>query len=77
MSVSLIWFVNKFIYYIICLKFYLLSSFFFFLGPHPQHMEVPRLGVKLEPQPLAYTIVTATWDPDTPQVVATPDPLTY
>ena len=24
--------------------------FFFFLGSHPQHMEVPRLGVKLELQ---------------------------
>ena len=22
--------------------------FFFFLGPHPQHMEVPMLGVELE-----------------------------
>ena len=29
-----------------------LSLFFFpqFLGPHPQHMEVPRLGVELEHQ---------------------------
>ena len=26
-----------------------------FLGPHPQHMEVPRLGVKSELQLLAYT----------------------
>ena len=24
--------------------------FFFFLGPHLWHMEVPRLGVKLDPQ---------------------------
>ena len=29
------------------------------LGSHLQHMEVPRLGVKLELQLLAYTIVTA------------------
>ena len=29
--------------------------FLFFLGPHPQHMEVSRLGVKLELQLLAYT----------------------
>ena len=36
------------------------SLFFFFLGPHPQHMESPRLGVKLELQPLAYTTATAT-----------------
>ena len=27
---------------------------FAFLGLHPQHMEVPRLGVKLELQLLAY-----------------------
>ena len=26
-------------------------------------MEVPRLGVKSELQPLAYTTATATWDP--------------
>ena len=41
------------------------SSFFFFffflsllsfLGRHPWHMEVPRLGVKSELQLLAYTI---------------------
>ena len=35
---------------------------FVFLGPHPQHMEVPRLGVEAELQPLAYTRATATWD---------------
>ena len=29
--------------------------FFFFLGPHLRHMEVPRLGVKWELQLLAYT----------------------
>ena len=34
-----------------------------FLGPHPQHMEVPRLGVKLELQPPAYTTATATPGP--------------
>ena len=34
----------------------------FILGPHPRHMEVPRLGVKLELQLLAYTIATATPD---------------
>ena len=31
-------------------------------GLHPWHMEVPRLGVKLELQPLAYTTATTTWD---------------
>ena len=33
--------------------------FFFFLGPHLWHMEVPRLGVKLELQLPAYTTATA------------------
>ena len=36
--------------------------FFCFLGLHPRHMEVPRLGVKLELQLLAYTTATATQD---------------
>ena len=36
---------------------------FYFLGPHPQHMEVPRLGVESELQLLAYTRAIATWDP--------------
>ena len=45
-----------------------LDNFFFnfllfFLGPHPWHMEVSRLGVKLELQLLAYNTDTATWDP--------------
>ena len=35
-----------------------------FLGPHPQHMEVPRLGVESELQLPAYTTATATWDPN-------------
>ena len=45
--------------------FVFVSSFvcFCFLGPHPWHLEVPRLGVKLEPQLLVYTTATATWDP--------------
>ena len=37
-------------------------ALFCFLGPHLQHMEVPRLGVKSEPQLLASTTATATWD---------------
>ena len=39
--------------------------FFFlvFLGPHPQHMEVPSLGVKLELRLPAYTTATAMPDP--------------
>ena len=34
-----------------------------FLGPHPWHIEVPRLGVKLELQLTAYAMATATRDP--------------
>ena len=37
--------------------------FFFFLGPHPWHMEVPKLGVKSELQLMAYTTATEMWDP--------------
>ena len=36
---------------------------FCFLGPYPQHMEVPRLGVESELQPLAYATAAATQDP--------------
>ena len=43
------------------------NSFFFFffsfLGPHLQHMDVPRLGVKSELQLSAYTTGIATPDP--------------
>ena len=41
----------------------MIAFFFCFLGPHPRHMEVPRLRVKSELQLLAYTTATATWDP--------------
>ena len=40
-----------------------LYIYFVFSGLHPQHMEVPRLGIESELQPLAYTIATATRDP--------------
>ena len=42
---------------------YLFFFFFFILGPHMQHMEVPRLGVKSKLQLLAYTKAAATQDP--------------
>ena len=45
------------------LLFFSFFFFFCFLGPHPQHMEVPRLGVELELLPPAYARVTATPDP--------------
>ena len=35
----------------------------FFLGLHPQHLEVPRPGVQVELQQPAYTRATATQDP--------------
>ena len=35
---------------------------FIILGQHPRHMEVPRLGFKLEPQQPSYTTATATPD---------------
>ncbi len=35
---------------------------FFFLGPHPWQMEVPRLGVELELQLLVYATATAMQD---------------
>ena len=38
------------------------QNFVCFLGPHLQHMEVPRLGVELELQLLTYTTATATCD---------------
>ena len=37
--------------------------FIYILGPHPRHMEVYRLGVKLELQLLVYTTATPTQDP--------------
>ena len=42
-------------------RYYTQSLFFFFvfLGPHPWHTEVPRLGVELELQLPAYTTITA------------------
>ena len=36
--------------------------FFVFLGTHPWHMEVPRLGIESQLQMPVYTTVTATWD---------------
>ena len=44
---------------IFCLFIYL---FILFWGPHSQHLEVPRLGVKSELQLPAYATATATWD---------------
>ena len=60
------------------------TPFFSFciLGLHLQDMEVPRLGVKSDLQPPAYTTATATWDPShvydlhhSSQQCQIPDPL--
>ena len=45
------------------LWFFCFFFFFCFLGLNLWHMEVPRLGVELELQLLAYTTVTSTQDP--------------
>ena len=37
--------------------------FFFFLGPHPQHMDVPKLGVESQLHLLACATAIATPDP--------------
>ena len=42
----------------ICENVTILFFFFFFLGPHLWHMEIPRLGVESELQLLAYTTAT-------------------
>ena len=45
------------------LSFFFTFFSFCFLGLYPRHMEVPRLGVKLELPLPVYTTATATWDP--------------
>ena len=45
----------------------------FFLGPHLQHIEVPRLGVKSEPQATAQPFGSEPRPRPTPQLTATPD----
>jgi len=47
------------LFYFILFYFYL----FVFLGLHPMHLEVPRLGIKSELHLLTYTIATAMPDP--------------
>ena len=53
---------NSIVFTCILCTSYILYLFIFglFLGPHLQHMEVPRLGVELELKPTAYTTATAT-----------------
>ena len=62
-----------------CSVLFLFCSFSF-LGPHLQHMEVPRLGVQLDLEPLAYATAIATpdlshvCDLHTSQLLAMQDP---
>ena len=42
-----------------CKLLHLFIYLFIFLGLHPKHMKVPRLGVKPELQLLAYATATA------------------
>ena len=46
-----------------CFLFLFCFVLFCSLGPHPWHVEVPRLGVQSELQLLVYTPATATQDP--------------
>ena len=46
----------------VCDYFHNFFLSFVFLGPHPRHMEVPRLGVESELQLLAYATATAAPD---------------
>ena len=48
--------------FLLLLLLLLFVCFVFFLGPHPWHMEVPRLGVKSELQLPAYATATAMWN---------------
>ena len=52
-----------FSYCLVCLGNFLFVCFCF-LGPYLQHVEIPRLGVKLELQLPAYATATAMQDPE-------------
>jgi len=61
------------------LKKFLFVCFFCFLGPHPRHMEVPRLGalIRAVAASLHHSHSNAGSKPrlqPTPQLTATPDP---
>ena len=53
---------TQYIYVCVCVCTYFFFFCFVFLRLHPQHMEVPRLGVESETQLPAYTTATATPD---------------
>ena len=49
--------------FVFCLVFLFVCLFVCFLGPHPGHVEVPRLGVESELQLPAYATATPMPDP--------------
>ena len=51
---------NIFCFFLSFFLFFFPSVFCLFLGPHPRHMKVPRLGVQSELQPPAYRTASAT-----------------
>ena len=53
-----------FLYHFIHLKYFIIIFFLSFLGPHPQHMEVPRLGVLIRATYSCPAYATATAMPD-------------
>ena len=67
-----------FIFELLARVFYFLINFFFvFLGLHPQHMEVPRLGVESELHLPSYSHNNAKSEPrlqPTPYLMAILDP---
>ena len=54
-TIYVLWYYSK----TVCLSFFVC---FCFLGLHLWHIDIPRPGVKLELQLLAYATATATWD---------------
>ena len=70
---------NILLYFIYHINYYMYFYIFVFLGLQPQHMEVPRLGVKSELQLLACATAIAIPDPSRVcdlrhSSLATPDP---
>ena len=60
---------------VLCFDFGLFCLFVCFLGPHPRHMEIPRLGSNLSCScwPML-NVGSEPHLPPTPQLMATPDP---
>ena len=63
LPLSLVFFLYIYNIYSVKMKATFVCLFFVFLGPHPRHSEVPRLGVELELKLPAYTTATTMPDP--------------